>query len=365
LDVDDPRFGYLVDGWTVTRVEAATGRVEWTVTVPLEAVASPALPAGDDTGLDVEHGYVLVRGGAGDGYVGAVGSTGTVGPVCARRSASKRFELVPPVGVAVVSNPVEPWVEAHSVSDGRRRWAVRAETFLVRGDVAYASDGGTVSAYQVRSGKRRWSAGPDLFGPNEELGGVRLLGVLDGRVYALSELNERLVVLRATDGRVSWRQQVPRRFASTTSVHRVNSDFVLWRSSYEGRARLVDARTGTVVQTRDIASRFVDTPQTVSFNGRPAIVQPSEGRIDVIGPDQRDNRTIDIPSGLVNVVVTDTVAYVRPLRDDEQAIFGHDLATGQLRWRLDLPTTARYGPVPFDGGFAIPDQSPGRWHLFS
>jgi outer membrane protein assembly factor BamB len=95
-------------------------------------------------------------------------------------------------------------------------------------------------------------------------------------------------------------------------------------------------------------------PQICYPDGRLAVALPGDGRIYLLSADSPSNRVIILPSGADTAVqVTRSMAYVRVSKRG-QPIYGYDLATGRLVWKVPAPGSPdTSAPAAFDGGFSL------------
>lgn len=332
--------GYRFTGWTLSQL-APTGEKEWTIPVPRPETDS-GHPSEYTASIESHSGYQVVEGGPDDAAIAAVSSSGKAGPVCASAS-SQALSILPGAGIAVTMNG-RAWIEGHRVSDGKRAWARRGgeDGFDVAGGTLVTRDRGKIAAIDTRSGHQQWSTNAHVLGSDDDLSGPDSVSVFAGRVYALSEDNKRLTALDLSNGHVLWRLPLPASAASDTYVIRVASDLVAVTDTRTNRVRLVDAKTGAVLQNRSLAELTPSDSAAVRVDDRPVYVASGADRLEVLGAEARDNHTIHLPHGRTTDVITDTMAYVLVLRDDASptAVFGYDLATGQRKWQVPAPAGA-------------------------
>lgn len=386
-DPGDLGYGYLLNGWRLSRVAAATGRTVWSTTIPVPAdirqtYPHPDLYVASHPGYVVVYGFAIDRG-SDRGFVAAVTAGGRPGPTCVLPAFTDedRLELLPHAGVLLIgrSPRSEPglkqgWVDSYSTTTGKRLWAQPDDGFTVSGDSVYlwvpartqtGENDGDIASYQARTGKRRWHTDP---GDVSLLTTGDPLAVFGGRVYALAEpsggASWQLLALRTGDGKVLWRTS--RRAISgypqddEVTLMPVGATQAAVEDStidkpWAGTSYLLDTSEGAV--TASLTGGAADIAVCYP-GGTPAVAVAESGKIRVLSADPAEDRTIAIPAGdligQVDVVVTDAVAYVR----EEAAnapVMGFDLATGRRAWTVAAPGIPSHVQIiPIAGGFALP-----------
>lgn len=393
LDPANPGYGYVADGWRVSRVSSVTGRPAWSVVIHAPEASARADPQ-PDLDLEPHDGYVIVIGGdERHSYAAAVSATGRAGPACTLPefvATDDHVELLPHAGVLIMSNPPseaagggDSYLEAYAVATGRRLWSVSSgsaqaaggATFFVAGDTAYVWQGGdgAVAAYDARTGNQRWNVNPGAQDATASDNG--LLAVSDDRVLVLVDHgnSSSLVALRASDGSTAWKRGESQ-YAGPgyLIIEEVSPSELLLDDSPSPDAStgsstvyLVRAPTGRILAGETIATRSLE-PAVCTLGRQPAVALTTNDRIYVLSPDRRYDRTIVLPRSVdpTTVDVTASMAYVRaPGRG--APVDGYDLATGRRAWEVQAggsPTATDVNGFP--GGFSV--WSAGRYgnHLF-
>jgi hypothetical protein len=378
-DPDDLSYGYKADGGltiSLVNVTAGSAGPVWTV-----AMRDPPgmRDAGAGLSLDPHDGYVVATGGSQGQFIAAVSSSGIAGPACVlpRFAADRNVELLPHSGVLILANPAEPvvqpgdfWLDGYSTSTGRRLWSIPADTSISDGFVTFTTDSGTlyvwqardarVSAYNAGTGSHLWTAG--VPGTQAGAGDNGLLAAFGGRVYAAFDVGVATLVtaMSATSGAIEWHYAMPPVGSSSQiTVTRVGSGEVLLADGQATEELLLSAATGvTLSSAAGSTGAAVDNPelQVCYPGGQLAVAVPDSGSIHVLSADQRQDRTVPIAPGQVDVAVTGTEAYVRQ-QQPGAPVLGYDLATGRLLWTAPAPGVPGDATLQaFNGGFILEAQ---------
>jgi outer membrane protein assembly factor BamB len=372
LDPADPRYGYASRGWNVMRMGATGGPAQWSATIH---PAGQNQASSDDAGLSLAPyaGYLIAAGGEQGRDIAAISDQGTVGPVCTlpRFDASDgTVALLPHAGVIIAANPTDPssggkdyWLNGYSTATGQRLWAVDTQTsasgrgvdLMVSGDTAYVWLGqtGKIAAYDARTGRRSWVTDSGSVATLD--GDNYLLGIAGGRVFATADQQQssRVEALSSSTGKVLWTRDVPEpAVQNQITLSQIGAGLVAVAGS-DRKDYLLDAADGSIVSSLPVEAS-AGRPQPCSVSGDPAVAVVENGAIGVLSSDPADNRTIPIPPGKsVDVAVASTLAYVRAEKAGAP-VRGYDLATGKLRWTLQMPRTQAEDTLyAFDHGFAV------------
>jgi outer membrane protein assembly factor BamB len=189
-----------------------------------------------------------------------------------------------------------------------------------------------------------------------------LLGVIDGRVFALADegTSDRLVVLDGATGKLAWKHDIPLEAGtSQVTVSQVGAGLVLLSGASNLEDDLLNVATGATISSL-VVMADAGEPQLCAPGGHLAVVVDENDAIGVLSTDPAYNRTIALPAaGSVSVAVTGTLAYARA-ESAGAPVYGYDLATGKLKWKVRAPgTSAQAGVDAFNGGFAVLDRSGG------
>jgi outer membrane protein assembly factor BamB len=391
FDLEDPRYGYVAGpgSWRVSLVsKAGSGSPVWSVPLSVPRGVPDSDP---DLSLLPYGPYAIAVGGKDGQFIAAVNASGRRGRACAVPeflATQGHVELLPHAGVVIFANPTsstEPtrslsdfWLDGYSTATGQRLWSVSTDTsvaarsdFKVSGDTVYVWEGseGTVAAYDARTGRRLWTAG--FSGGDPDSGDNGLIAAFGGQVYAMAATqseSSQVLALNAASGAVMWKRSVPLASGpSDVAVTDVGDGQVLFGDSDSNEEYLLDARTGSTLETQPVSSDSSGsnaTLQMVQLAGQTAVAITESGKIVVLGIKPNDRWTIAIPGGNnVSVAVADSEVYVR-LQQAGAPVYGYNLFSGKLLWTVPLPGSAADSTlVAFDGGFALTQELPGTGYL--